>query len=70
MIQKLRRAGHSYVVTIPRKEVERRGLHAGQDVEIETFAVERRRILPPDVVAAFDVSWAQNEEAYRYLGEH
>ena len=36
--QKLRKAGNSYVVTIPKREVERMNLHEGQLLSIEILA--------------------------------
>jgi antitoxin component of MazEF toxin-antitoxin module len=67
--QKLRKVGNSYVVTIPKDEVERRGLHEGQLLAIDVQPLEVRVTLPPDVREAFDASWRQNEAIYRALGE-
>ena len=66
---KLRRAGNSYVVTIPRAEFERLHLEAGQTLSVEVHALELRPVLPPDVRAAFEASWARNEEGYRSLAD-
>lgn len=67
--QKLRRAGNSYVVTIPKEEVKRRGWREGQLFAVELSPLEIRPELPPDLRAAFEESWQEDEEAYRYLAE-
>lgn len=68
--QKLRRAGNSYIVTIPREEVERLGLHEGQLLAVEVRPVEIRPALASDVQAASEASWQRNEAAYRHLADH
>ncbi|MGH2559815.1 MAG: hypothetical protein ACRDJH_12180 [Thermomicrobiales bacterium] len=68
MIQQvLRRAGNSYVVTIPKDEVERRGLQEGQLLGIEITPLEIRPVLRAELRRAFDASWQRNEAAYRFL---
>ena len=67
--QKLRKVGNSYVVTIPKDEVERRGLHEGQLLAIEFEPVEVVPMMSPAVFKAFEESWERNEEAYRYLAD-
>ena len=67
--QKLRKVGNSFVVTIPKDEVERRGLSEGQMLAIEIEPVEVVPIMSPDVLRAFEESWERNEEAYRYLAD-
>ena len=70
MIQKLRKVGNSYVVTIPREEVDRRGLHEGQLLSVHVTPVEVRPVLSPDLREALDATWPRDEAAYRYLAEH
>lgn len=65
--QRLRKVGNSYVVTIPKREVERRGLKEGQLVAIDVQPLEVLHVLPPDLQPAFDESWRQHEDAYRSL---
>jgi antitoxin component of MazEF toxin-antitoxin module len=67
--QKLRKVGNSYVVTIPKDEVERRGLIEGQLLAIEIEPVEVVPMMSPEVLRAFEESWERNEEAYRYLAD-
>jgi antitoxin component of MazEF toxin-antitoxin module len=64
---KLRKSGNSFIVTVPRNEIERLGLREGQIVSVEVHPVEVRPTLTPDVRAAFDASWERNEAGYRYL---
>ena len=44
---RIRKAGNSYVVTIPPQELKARGLHAGQLVGFEPVPVELRPVTPP-----------------------
>ena len=64
---KLRRSGNSFVVTVPRDEVERLGLREGQLLIVEFHPVEVRPVLTPELREAFEASWARNEAGYRYL---
>ena len=68
--QKLRKVGNSYVVTIPKEEVERKNLQEGQLLAVEIQAAEVRPVLSPELRKAFEESWQRNEEAYRYMAEH
>ncbi len=68
--QKLRKVGNSYVVTIPKEEVERLQLHEGQLLAVEVQPAEIRLVLSPALRKAFKQSWKWNEAAYRYLAEH
>jgi len=67
--QKLRKVGNSYVVTIPRAEVERQHLQAGQLVAIQIQALEVRPRMAPDLQEAMEASWRDAEQAYRYLAK-
>jgi antitoxin component of MazEF toxin-antitoxin module len=70
---KIRKHGNSYVVTIPREEMEERGLAEGQLVgfdprPVELRPVERARAgLRPEVRAAAERVWSKNEAGLRYL---
>ncbi len=65
--QKLRKVGNSYVVTIPREEVERRHIEEGQLLAIEIQPAEIRPVASPELRQAFEESWERNEAGYRYL---
>jgi antitoxin component of MazEF toxin-antitoxin module len=67
--QKLRKVGNSFVVTIPKEEVERRGLREGQLLAVEVHPLEVRPAFTPELRAAFDKSWERNEAGYRYLAD-
>jgi antitoxin component of MazEF toxin-antitoxin module len=67
--QKLRKVGNSYVITIPRDEVERRGLTEGQLLAVELQPIEMRPVMRPEVQEAFEEIWKRSEAAYRYLAE-
>lgn len=64
---KLRRSGNSFIVTVPRDEVERLNLAEGQMVAIEVHPLEVRPLLTPDLREAFEASWERNEAGFRYL---
>lgn len=44
---RIRKAGNSYVLTIPPREMKARGLHEGQMVGFEPVPVELRPVAPP-----------------------
>lgn len=62
--QKLRKVGNSYVVTIPKKEIERQQLQEGQLLTIEIHPA-----LSSELREAFEESWQRNEAGYRYLAD-
>ena len=66
--QKLRKVGNSYVVTIPRSEVERQQLREGQLVAVEIQALDVQPRLAEDLRKAVLSTWKEDEPAYRYLG--
>lgn len=65
--QQLRKSGNSYVVTIPKDEVERHGWSEGQLLSIQVSELEIRPVLGDDLRNAIDERWERNEEALRYL---
>ncbi len=67
IFQKLRKVGNSYVVTIPKDEVVRRGLTEGQLLAVTVQPAEVRPTLRPELRAAWDASWRRNQAGYRYL---
>ena len=67
--QKLRKVGNSYVVTIPKDEVERLGIEEGQLLAVEIQPLELRPVMRPEVREAFERSWKRSEKAYRYLAD-
>lgn len=70
MIQaKIRKQGNSYVVTIPRDEMERLDLVDGDLITFTPVKMETRAVLRPELQKALDDSWRQNEAGYRYLAD-
>jgi antitoxin component of MazEF toxin-antitoxin module len=67
--QQLRKSGNSYIVTIPKEEVERRGWNEGQLLAIQVTELEVRPVLSDDLRDAIDERWERNEEALRYLAD-
>lgn len=67
LVQRLRKVGNSYVVTVPREEVDAQGLREGDLVALEVRPVELRPALSPEVRRAFEASWERNEAGYRRL---
>ncbi len=67
LMQKVRKSGNSYVVTIPKDEMERQGLHEGDVVALDVRKVEYRVQMDPDVRAAFERSVKMRKEDYDYL---
>lgn len=65
--QQLRKAGNSYVITIPMEEVERNGWSAGDRFAVQLTPLEERPVLSDEIRSALEASWERNEEAYRYL---
>lgn len=65
--QQLRKAGNSYVVTIPKEVVERNGWQEGQLLAIDLTALEVRPVLRPELREAFDSEFDRHEEALRFL---
>jgi len=65
--QQLRKVGNSYVVTVPKEEVERRGWQEGQLLALQLTALEVRPVLGEDLREAIEERWERNEEALRYL---
>lgn len=66
---KLRRSGNSFIVTVPREEVDRLRLVEGQLVAVEVRPMEVRPVLTDDLREAFEASWERNEAGYRYLAD-
>lgn len=67
--QQLRKSGNSYVVTIPKDEVERRGWKEGQLLGIQVNELEVRPMLSPEVQTIVDKLLDEHEDALRYLAE-
>lgn len=67
--QQLRKVGNSFVVTIPRDEVDRLQIVEGQLLSLEITPMEIRPLLRPELREAFEARWAEDEAAYRFLAD-
>src|SRR5437763_16539948 len=67
---RVRKTGNSYVVTIPREEMERLNIADRDLVGLEIRKATVSYELPPELEAAFKRSWEAHRETYRYLAEH
>jgi antitoxin component of MazEF toxin-antitoxin module len=47
--QQVRKSGNSFVVTIPKSEMERLGIKEGQMVALDITALELKPVLPPEI---------------------
>jgi antitoxin component of MazEF toxin-antitoxin module len=70
MIGTLRRSGNSVVLTIPREELERAGVHEGDMVEVQIRPVDVRPRLTPSLEASLKIELEHGREALEYLGSH
>jgi putative addiction module antidote len=68
--QRVRRTGNSFVVTIPKEQVERLGLNEGDYVDVSIQPLELRPRLNPELRAVFEEVWKENEAGLRYLADH
>jgi hypothetical protein len=68
-VQKLWKTGHSYVVTVPKAEVERRGWEVGQLLAVEFTELEVRPVSRAELDRAFEERWERNKPAMRYLAD-
>ena len=69
-VQQLRKVGNSYVVTVPKEEVERRGWTEGQLLALELTPVEIRPVLSADLSDLFEERWDRNLPALEYLRDN
>ena len=70
MIQaRIRKQGNSFVVMIPKDEMDKLDLHEGDQIAFQSTKLETRAVLRLEVRKAFEESWERNEAAYRYLAD-
>ncbi len=67
--QQLRKTGNSFVVTVPKEEVERRGWQEGQLLAVQLNELEVRPVLSPELETIVDELIDEHEDALRYLAE-
>lgn len=72
LVQALRKRGNSYVLTVPKEVVEKKGWVVGQQLCFEPQDLEeltRRPAIRPEIQEAFESSWEDSEPAMRYLAD-
>ena len=67
IVSKLRKSGNSFIITVPREEVERLHLKEGQLVALEVRQVDVRPRLAPHLEAMADELIDKHAPALRYL---
>ena len=67
--QQLRKVGNSYVVTVPKEEVERHGWQEGQLLALQLTELEVRPVLRSELQDIVDELLDEHEDALRYLAE-
>jgi len=67
MAQKVWRSGNSLVVSIPKEEAERQGIHEGDLVEVQVQKMELRPAMRPEVAAALDRAMNKYAPDLEYL---
>jgi antitoxin component of MazEF toxin-antitoxin module len=65
--QQIRKAGNSYVVTIPKSELDRLQIDEGSTVAIELTAMEHKPVLPPDLRQYIDDNRDMLKRVMTYL---
>ena len=69
IMQQLRKSGNSFIVTIPKDEVERRGWQEGQLLGVQLTELELRPVLGPELGKVVDELLDEHEDALRYLAD-
>jgi antitoxin component of MazEF toxin-antitoxin module len=69
MIAKVRKAGNSLAVTIPRDEAERLGISDGDMVNVELNKVRIQVEMRPHVRSAFDEVLREHAAGLEYLAD-
>ena len=67
MITTIRRSGNSFVIRVPREEMERIGIEEGEHVSVEIRALDVRPRLPKDLGASVEVEIPLSKRAFDRL---
>ena len=65
--QQVRKSGNSYVVTIPRSEIERLNLHEGQMVALDVTPMELKPVLRAEIATILDRTTERSAPIMKYL---
>jgi antitoxin component of MazEF toxin-antitoxin module len=67
MITTVRRSGNSFIIRVPREEMERIGIQEGEHVSVEIRALDVRPRLPNDLRASVDAEIPLSKQAFDRL---
>jgi antitoxin component of MazEF toxin-antitoxin module len=67
MITTIRRSGNSFVIRVPREEMERVGVEEGEYVTVEIRALDVRPRLPSDLRASVEAEIPMSKRAFKRL---
>jgi antitoxin component of MazEF toxin-antitoxin module len=67
MITTIRRSGNSFVIRVPREEMERIGIEEGEHVLVEIRALDVRPRLPKDLRASVEAEIPLSKRAFERL---
>jgi antitoxin component of MazEF toxin-antitoxin module len=70
VITTIRRSGNSFVIRVPREEMERVGVGVDEYVSVEIRPIEIRPGLAADLREAVDAEVPLSSEAFRLLAEN
>jgi antitoxin component of MazEF toxin-antitoxin module len=69
MLTTIRRSGNSFVIRVPREEMERIGVEADEPVSVEIRAVDVRPRLPKDLRPIVDTEITNSASAFQRLAD-
>jgi antitoxin component of MazEF toxin-antitoxin module len=67
VITTIRRSGNSFIIRVPREEMERIGVKEGEHVSVEIRAIDVRPRLPRDLRASVDAEIPLSKGAFDRL---
>jgi antitoxin component of MazEF toxin-antitoxin module len=67
MITTIRRSGNSFIIRVPREEMQRIGVEEGEHVSVEIRAIEVRPRLPKDLRPSVDIEIPLSRRAFDRL---
>ena len=67
MITTIRRSGNSFIIRVPREELERIGVQEGEHVSVEIRALDVRPRLPRDLLSSVDAEIPLSKQAFERL---
>ncbi|MEJ7837641.1 MAG: hypothetical protein WKF81_02435 [Thermomicrobiales bacterium] len=65
--QQVRKSGNSFVVTIPKSEMDRLNLHEGQSVAVDITPLELKPMIRPEIAEILDRTTEAAAPMMKYL---